>query len=89
MRRVGSRPRVTPALDQIELTAVGRSAIERELPKLAGADLGSGDAVSTVNPDQRVAIRRVVDESFVSAFRRVMLTAAAVALCAAVAGALT
>ena len=81
--------RVTPALDQIELTAVGRSAVERELPKLAGADLGSGDAVSTVNPDQRVAIRRVVDESFVSAFRRVMLTAAAVALCAAVAGALT
>jgi len=81
--------RVSPALDQIELTAVGRSAVEHELPKLAGADLGSGDAVSTVNPDQRVAIRRVVDESFVSAFRRVMLTAAAVALCAAVAGALT
>jgi EmrB/QacA subfamily drug resistance transporter len=80
---------VGPPLGQMKLTAAGRFAVDRELPKLAGADLGSGDVVSTVEPDDRVAIRREVDESFVSAFRRVMLTAAAVALAAAAAGALT
>ena len=79
--------RVNPALDQMTLTAAGRSAVDRELPKLAGADLASAEVVSTVQPNERVATRGVVDESFVSAFHRVMLAAAVVALAAAVAGA--
>ena len=80
--------RVGPGLDRIQLTGAARSAIDRELPRLAGADLASADVVATVEPDQRIVTQRVVDESFVSAFRRVMLTAAAVALAAALAGAL-
>jgi hypothetical protein len=44
--------------------------------------------VSAVEPDRRTVIRGAVDESFVSAFRLVMLAAAVVALTAAVAGAL-
>ena len=80
--------RVSPALDQMQLTAASRSAIDRELPKLAGADLARPDVAATVEPDRRAAIRGAVDDSFVSAFRHVMLTAAAVALAAAVLGAL-
>ena len=80
--------RVSPALDQMQLTAASRSAVDRELPKLAGADLARPDVVATVEPDRRAAIRGAVDDSFVSAFRHVMLTAAAVALAAAVLGAL-
>ena len=80
--------RVSPALDQMQLTAAGRSAVDRELPKLAGADLARPDVVATVEPDRRAAIRGAVDDSFVSAFRHVMLTQSAVALAAAVLGAL-
>jgi EmrB/QacA subfamily drug resistance transporter len=80
--------RVSPALDRMQLTAAGRSAVDRQLPRLAGAELASGDVVSAVEPDRRTVIRGAVDESFVSAFRLVMLAAAVVALTAAVAGAL-
>lgn len=80
--------RVSTALDRFELSAAARSAIDRELPKLAGADLGGAEIVAAVEPAQRLAIRRVIDESFMSAFRLVMTAAAAVALAAAVAGAL-
>jgi EmrB/QacA subfamily drug resistance transporter len=85
----GFDARVGPALDRMQLPVMARSAVDRQLPRLAGADLASADIVSRVEPDRRDAIRRAVDESFVSAFRRVMLTAAAIALAAAVAGALT
>jgi EmrB/QacA subfamily drug resistance transporter len=74
--------RVGPVLDRMPLTVAGRSAVDRQLPKLASADV-----VSSVEPDHRTAIRHALDESFVSAFRRVMLTAAAVVLAAAAAGA--
>jgi EmrB/QacA subfamily drug resistance transporter len=74
--------RVNPALDRLELPAASRSAIDRELPKLAGAEIDR-----SVEPAQGIPARRAIDESFVSAFGRVMLAAAAVALGAAVAGA--
>jgi predicted MFS family arabinose efflux permease len=74
---------VTPALDRVTLSAGERSAVDRELPKLAGAGVA---AVS--EPARRVATRRAIDESFVSAFRQVMEAAAGVALAAAVAGSL-
>jgi hypothetical protein len=75
--------RVGPALDRLDLPAGARASIDRELPKLAGADITAG-----IDSSARVAARRAIDESFVSAFNRVMITAAAVALAAAVAGAL-
>ncbi len=74
--------RVSAALDRLELPAMTRAAIARELPKLAGAD------VTSVELPQRAAIRRAIEESFVSAFRVVMIAAATVALAAGLAGAL-
>jgi EmrB/QacA subfamily drug resistance transporter len=75
--------RASAALDRIELPAAARDAVERELPKLAGAELSA-----PLDSAQQVAARRAIDESFVSAFRLVMIEAAAVALAAAVTGAL-
>ena len=54
------------------------------LPRMAGAEL---DAVSSIEPAQRAAVRHAIDQSFASAFRFVMLDAAALALAAAAAGA--
>lgn len=75
--------RVNAALDRLELPAAVRSAIDRELPKLAGAEISAA-----IEPQRQVAARRAIHESFVSAFRLVMIAAAAVALAAAMAGAL-
>jgi EmrB/QacA subfamily drug resistance transporter len=75
--------RVGAALDRLQLPAAARAAVDRELPKLAGAEVDTA-----VESPQRVAVRRAIDESFVSAFDLVMMAAAAVALAAAVAGAL-
>ena len=69
--------RVTPALDKLGLPKAARNAVDAELPKLAGANVENN------------AVGRVVNESFVGAFRIVMLAAAVAALSAAVAGALT
>ncbi len=73
--------RVYPSLSRTELSASERSAVERELPKLAGAAV---DGV--VAPPRRAGARRVIDDAFVYAFRRVMLGAAALAVAAAIAG---
>jgi predicted MFS family arabinose efflux permease len=73
--------RVTAALDRTPLDAAERTAIERELPKLAGADV---DAV--IAPVRRRAVQQAVDLSFVFGFRVVMATAALIALGAATAG---
>jgi EmrB/QacA subfamily drug resistance transporter len=75
--------RVRPALDQLGLPVAARAAVDRELPKLAGTDISAPMASA-----QRAAARRAIDSSFVSAFRLVMIGAAALALAAAVAGAL-
>ena len=76
--------RVRPSVDGLGLSASTTSAIDRELPKMAGADL---DAVSSIEPAQRAALRHAIDQSFASAFRFVILVAAALALAAAAAGA--
>ena len=73
--------RVNPALDRLELPAASRTAVDRELPKLAGADVDAA-----LQPAQRAPARHVVDEAFVFAFRVVMAAAAMVALASAVAG---
>jgi EmrB/QacA subfamily drug resistance transporter len=70
------------ALDRSALAVSERAALDRELSKLAGADVG------VVAPAQRPGVRRAIDESFVFAFRWVMGLAAALALLAAAAGAL-
>ena len=74
--------RVDPALDGAELSVAARAAVDRELPKLAGADVSA-----RVEPAQRASVRRAIGESFVSAFRLVMIAAAIVALAAGLVGA--
>ena len=73
--------RVAPALDGLDLSISARMAIDRELPKLAGADISE-----SMQPSARAAAMRAIDEAFVSAFSLVMVTTAALALGAARAG---
>jgi len=73
--------RVGPALDQLELPAVARGTINRELPKLAGAELDA-----SIDPTQRARSQHAIDEAFVSAFRLVMIGTSGLALAAAAAG---
>ena len=76
------------ALDRLNLLPEVRVVVDRELPKLAGADMQSAPLATLVAPDERRNIRRAIDDSFVFAFRVVMAAAASVALAAAAAGAL-
>ena len=50
---------------------------------MAGADIAQ---VPSIPPPERRAVRAIVDEGFVFAFRLVMISAAALALAAAVFG---
>ena len=75
--------RVSPALDQLRLPAAARMSIERELPKLAGAQIDA-----SMEPAQRTGAQSAIDNAFVSAFRLVMLGNAALAVAAASVGAL-
>jgi hypothetical protein len=74
--------RVNPTLDQLQLAAPARAAIDRELPKLAGAEIGA-----SIEPAQRAETQRAIDEAFVSAFKLVMTGSSVLALAAALAGA--
>ncbi|MEP7304403.1 MAG: MFS transporter [Acidobacteriota bacterium] len=75
--------RVSARLDALVLTPSVRAAVDRELPKMAGAEL---DAVPT-GPHESSTIRSAIDDAFVAAFRLVMLSGAALAASAAVCGA--
>jgi len=75
--------RVGPALDQLRLPAAARAAIDRELPKLAGAEVDA-----SMEPTQRAHTQAAIDDAFVSAFRLVMIGGSALALAAAIAGGL-
>jgi EmrB/QacA subfamily drug resistance transporter len=75
--------RVAPALNNLRLSASTKATLDRELPKMAGADVDH----FSLNSSERAAARSAIDRAFVSAFRIVMLGAAAVALSAAAVGA--
>ena len=75
--------RVAPRLDVLALPAAARTEIDRELSKMAGAEL---TAASSIPPQERTAVQAAIDDAFVAAFRLVMLGAAALALAAAAAG---
>jgi len=78
--------RVMPALDRLKLSPAARGAVDRELPRLAGADVDGASVAGGIVPGERSAVRRIIDESFVSAFRVTIIAAAAVALAAAAVG---
>jgi len=75
--------RVSARLDALVLTPSVRAAVDRQLPKLAGAELDE----ASVAPNQRAAVRRAIDDAFVASFRLVMLSAATLAAAASVCGA--
>ncbi len=75
--------RAASRLDRLSLAPPARAEIDRELPKMAGADLTSS---SSMAPQMRAAARDAVDEAFIEAFRLVMISAAGLALGAAVVG---
>jgi EmrB/QacA subfamily drug resistance transporter len=76
--------RAATSLDALRLTAPVRSAVDRELPKMAGADV---KAATASDPSRRAAVHGAVSVAFVSAFRLVMIGAAVLAFVAAMAGA--
>src|SRR5712692_229052 len=75
--------RVRPRLDRIALTSGARGEVDRELPKMAGADVAE---VALIPAPERRVVRAIIDEGFVFAFRLVMIGAASLALAAAAFG---
>jgi EmrB/QacA subfamily drug resistance transporter len=70
---------VRPRLDQLAVPSTVRLEIEKELPKMAGADLKR----VAINPRQRARVQHSIEEAFVSGFRLVVLGSAILALAAA------
>lgn len=64
-------------LPSLDLSASASSALAHERSKLAGADLSGFEAAA------RMKLRSAIDESFVHAFRQVMLVGAALAVASA------
>jgi len=75
--------RVRPPLDRLALSPAATDALQRELSKIAGADVAQ---VASIAPAERPAVRAVIDQAFVFAFRLVMFCSAALALASAAFG---
>jgi hypothetical protein len=71
---------VRPPLDRLNLPSSAREDINRELRKVAGADLTH---LSQIPPREQRAARAIIDEGFVFSFRWVICAAAGLALAAA------
>lgn len=74
---------VQPKLERLSLPPNAQRQIERQLPKMAGAELGS----VPLAPEQRIAVQRTIDEAFVAGFRVVVIGSAILALAAGAFGA--
>ena len=77
--------RARASLDHLQLPASAMSALEQELPKMAGADV---DAIPSLDPARGGGVHDAIAGAFVFAFRLVLLGTAALALVAAIFGAL-
>jgi EmrB/QacA subfamily drug resistance transporter len=75
--------RIAPRVEEMPLAADTRAAVDRELPKMAGADLNS---VTRLTPTQRDELRAAIDASFTRAFRITMMGLAVLAVGAALVG---
>jgi EmrB/QacA subfamily drug resistance transporter len=75
--------RVMPRLEQMSISPTAKTAVQRELPKMAGMKL---DSIPSLRPDERALVRWTVDGAFTSAYRLVMLWIAGLALAAALIG---
>ncbi len=76
--------RVRPALNRLALSSAARQHVDRELAKMAGADLAQG---TSLLPEEQRVVRAIIDDGFVFAFRLVMIGAATLAFAAAAIGA--
>ena len=74
--------RVAPRLDQLALPADARAAVNRELPKMAGAELERVQLTS----EQRTAVHTAIGAAFGGVFRVAMIGAAVLAGVAACVG---
>jgi EmrB/QacA subfamily drug resistance transporter len=74
---------VRPRLDQLALPPGARVGIEKELPKMAGAELKN----VSLDQRQRAAVQRSIEDAFDSGYRVVVLGSAILALSAAAFGA--
>jgi predicted MFS family arabinose efflux permease len=74
--------RVAPRLDELALPAGARAAVNRELPKMAGAELERIELSS----EQRTAVHAVIGGAFGGVFRLAMIGAAVLAGAAACVG---
>src|SRR5258708_9862922 len=72
--------RVRPPLNRLALGSPAREEIDRELRKVAGADVAH---VSSLDPSQQPVVRAIIADGFVFAFRLVLISAAGLALAAA------
>ena len=79
----GFEARVAPRLDRLGLTATARAEVDRELPRMAGADLTTAPSIA---PERRTAVRAAIDDAFIAAFRLVMIGGVGLALTAALVG---
>jgi EmrB/QacA subfamily drug resistance transporter len=70
---------VRPRLERLSLAPDVKVQIEKQLPRMAGADLSSVG----MDPRQRAAVQLSINEAFVSGFRVVVFGAAVLALAAA------
>ena len=77
--------RVRSELDHLSIAPSARAMVDRELPKMAGADVNTMELLPA---SQRPAVRDAIDRAFVSAFRLILSVAALLAVAAAAAGAL-
>ena len=77
--------RVRRELDHLSIAPSVRATVDRELPKMAGADVNTMELLPA---SQRPAVRDAIDRAFVSAFRLILSVAALLALAAAATGAL-
>jgi EmrB/QacA subfamily drug resistance transporter len=70
---------VAPRLDRLELPAETRAAVERELPKMAGAELQR----IPLTDDQRASVHAAIGSAFGGVFRVAMIGSAVLAAIAA------
>jgi EmrB/QacA subfamily drug resistance transporter len=72
--------RVRPRLDHLALSPPAREALDRELSRMAGADIAQ---VPSIPASEQRQVRGIIDEEFVFAFRLLMIVTAGLALAAA------
>ncbi|MEO8580667.1 MAG: MFS transporter [Gemmatimonadales bacterium] len=70
---------IQPRLERLSLSPAARAEIEKQLPRMAGAEIDG----ASLHAEQRKAVKMAIDDAFLSGFRVVVIEAAVLALAAA------